>query len=256
MKSTARLPVASRSARLYPARLKPAQTPLSLPQWYRAFALRRVKRLVVQKPGTTEASSEGFESLSGPMWGQLAAHVLTEIRIVTLASSKSKFTSGQAHFGVALLGIGLGLLSLVAWDNSAGLPWEMPRFWYGQRTTCLWIAMFCVAFGLYVVAHGPSDLPAIERQSNWQPTRRGCRFQTVILYTREDCHLCDEAFALLRRYAAYLPGIREVDIDSDPLLKQQWDTWVPVVEIDGKVRFKGRVSEMLLRRLIEGSPPA
>ena len=29
----------------------------------------------------------------------------------------------------------------------------------------------------------------------------------------------------------------------------------PVVEFDGKVRFRGRVSEALLQRLLEGTPP-
>ena len=28
----------------------------------------------------------------------------------------------------------------------------------------------------------------------------------------------------------------------------------PVVELDGKIRFRGRVNEILLRRLIEGAP--
>ena len=174
---------------------------------------------------------------------------------MTSANSPSKFTAGQAHFGAALLGVGLGLLGLIAWDNSAPLPWEMPRFWYGQRTTCLWIAFSCVGFGLFVVTYGPRELPTAERRANWKPNRPGHRFQTLNFYTREGCHLCDEAFDLLQRYAAYLPEIREIDIDTDPVLRQQWDTWVPVVEIDGRGRFKGRVSEVLLRRLIEGSPP-
>ncbi|MCX7423260.1 MAG: glutaredoxin family protein [Planctomycetia bacterium] len=168
--------------------------------------------------------------------------------------STSKFTAGQTHFGAVLLGLGIGVLALIAWENSSGLPWNMPRFWYGQRTSCLGIALFFIAFGLYVMSYGPRELPVSIRGTLWQPTRRGRRFQTVILYTREDCHLCDEAFDLLQNYSAYLPIIREVDIDLEPSLRQQWNTWVPVVEIDGKVRFKGRVSEMLLRRLIEGSP--
>ncbi len=168
----------------------------------------------------------------------------------------SKFTAGQAFFGAVLLGLGIGVLGLIAWENGSGLPWDMPRFWYGQRMTCLFIAILCVAFGLFVMSHGPRELPAIERRTHWQPTRRGRRFQTVILYTREGCSLCDEAFELLQSYSAHLPEIRQVDIDREPSLRQQWDTWVPVVEIDGKVRFKGRISETLLRRLIEGSPPA
>jgi hypothetical protein len=42
----------------------------------------------------------------------------------------------------------------------------------------------------------------------------------------------------------------EVDIDLDPELKARFTDCVPVVEIEGKIRFRGRVNEVLLRRLI------
>ena len=69
----------------------------------------------------------------------------------------------------------------------------------------------------------------------------------VVLYTRQGCHLCDEALAVLGRH-----GLRPrlVDIDADPLLREQYNESVPVVEIDGRERFRGRVNEVLLRRLI------
>jgi glutaredoxin len=69
----------------------------------------------------------------------------------------------------------------------------------------------------------------------------------VILYTRRGCHLCDDALALLRRHGL---SPSEVDIDDDPQLRERYDTCVPVVEIDGQVRFRGRVDELLLRRLL------
>ena len=69
----------------------------------------------------------------------------------------------------------------------------------------------------------------------------------VVLYTRAGCHLCDEARTVLERY-----GLQPVliDIDGDPQLLQQYDTCIPVVEIDGTERFRGRVNEVLLRRLL------
>ena len=69
----------------------------------------------------------------------------------------------------------------------------------------------------------------------------------VILYTRPGCHLCDDARELLARH-----GLRPrlVDIDTDPALRDQFDTCVPVVVIDGKERFRGRVNEVLLKRLL------
>ena len=42
-----------------------------------------------------------------------------------------------------------------------------------------------------------------------------------------------------------------VDIDADPALRERFDTCVPVVEIDGQVRFRGRVEPVLLRRMFD-----
>ena len=69
----------------------------------------------------------------------------------------------------------------------------------------------------------------------------------VVLYTRKGCHLCEEAEALLVSH-----GLRPrlVDIDADPLLRERYNECVPVVEIDGRERFRGRVNEVLLRRLM------
>ena len=71
--------------------------------------------------------------------------------------------------------------------------------------------------------------------------------QDVILYTRKGCHLCDDAAAMLHRH-----GISPqcVDIDADAALRQRYDQCVPVVVIDGKERFRGRVNEVLLSRLL------
>ena len=71
----------------------------------------------------------------------------------------------------------------------------------------------------------------------------------VILYTRQGCHLCDEAQSTLRSHGL-VPQM--VDVDQDDNLKARFDTCVPVVEINGKVRFRGRVDEVLLRRLLRG----
>jgi glutaredoxin len=69
----------------------------------------------------------------------------------------------------------------------------------------------------------------------------------VVLYTRAGCHLCDEALALLNRHGL---APRLVDIDSHPALRERYNECVPVVEIDGKERFRGKVNEVLLARLL------
>lgn len=69
----------------------------------------------------------------------------------------------------------------------------------------------------------------------------------VVLYTRQGCHLCEEADALLRQHGL---KPRLVDIDADPLLREKYNVCVPVVEINGKERFRGRIEPLLLRRLL------
>lgn len=93
------------------------------------------------------------------------------------------------------------------------------------------------------------------RQTSWRPSVAGKRFSRAVLYTREGCHLCEEAAALLKRYREWLPATLEVDIDRNEVLRERFGLHIPVVEFDGKIRFQGRVSEPLLRRLIEGTKP-
>lgn len=71
----------------------------------------------------------------------------------------------------------------------------------------------------------------------------------AVLYSRQDCHLCDDAEELLRRHGF---EVQVVDVDRDPALVERYGQAVPVVLIDGKERFRGRVDAVLLRRLIAG----
>lgn len=69
----------------------------------------------------------------------------------------------------------------------------------------------------------------------------------VVLYTRAGCHLCDDAALVLREHGL---TPRSVDVDADPALRERYNECVPVVKIDGKERFRGRVDPVLLRRLL------
>jgi hypothetical protein len=42
--------------------------------------------------------------------------------------------------------------------------------------------------------------------------------------------------------------LQKIDVDCDPALVKQFGNCVPVVVIDGKVRFRGRVEPALLDR--------
>lgn len=71
----------------------------------------------------------------------------------------------------------------------------------------------------------------------------------VTLYSRKGCHLCDEAYDLLTQF-----GIepRVIDIDEHAHWRAQYHEWVPVIEIDGRVRFRGLVNAQLLARELNG----
>lgn len=72
----------------------------------------------------------------------------------------------------------------------------------------------------------------------------------VVIYTRTGCHLCDLAAEFLEtRRAALGFTLDYVDIDRDPDLVERHGDWVPVVEIDGQVRFRGRIDPVLWHRL-------
>jgi glutaredoxin len=73
----------------------------------------------------------------------------------------------------------------------------------------------------------------------------------VILYTRQGCHLCEDAHAILERVRQRFGfTLRVVDIDPDPELIRLYGEQVPVVTVDGQVRFRGQVNEVLLTRLL------
>ena len=144
---------------------------------------------------------------------------------------------------------GAGLLLIWILDALGYVPFRLPDFWYPVRSFWWLVAVATMVCGFKILQRDP-------RLAGWMPTRAGRRFHSLILYTREGCHLCDEAKEMLEAYARYLPPISEVDIDKDAILIAKFTTCVPVVEVDGKIRFKGRIDEMLLRRLIEGSRPS
>lgn len=141
------------------------------------------------------------------------------------------------------------IVCLAVIDDSMGLPFQMPRGWYVSRAVWYLVALASFVGGCIALRNRPAP------SASWSPERPGVRFGRVVLYTREGCHLCDQAKDTLLQYARWLPALEETDIDADPALVERFATCIPVVEIDGRVRFRGAVNEVLLRRLIEGTPP-
>jgi glutaredoxin len=71
----------------------------------------------------------------------------------------------------------------------------------------------------------------------------------LTLISRVDCHLCDVAKEAIARVAEQAGvGWREVDVDTDQaLLDEYWDR-VPVILLDGKEHGYWRVEEERLLR--------
>ncbi|MFC7026291.1 glutaredoxin family protein [Promicromonospora thailandica] len=73
----------------------------------------------------------------------------------------------------------------------------------------------------------------------------------VVLYTRDACHLCEDARAVVVRVCEDA-GVawREVDIDSAPGLRDRYGEYVPVLEVDGIQQGFWRVDGARLARLL------
>ena len=74
----------------------------------------------------------------------------------------------------------------------------------------------------------------------------------VTVYSRPDCHLCEEAIATLRRLQGEL-GFRltERDIDADEALQRAYFERVPVIALDGEELSDFFVDEAALRERLE-----
>lgn len=150
--------------------------------------------------------------------------------------------------GTAALLAGVALLVLNGLEEVNALR-SFPRFWHHNRELWWLMSLALPAWGTWLLMQARDNDP-----SNWKPSERGIRFRELRLYTREGCHLCDDARELLDAHQRWLPRVLEIDIDADPRLVEEFGRCVPVVTLDGKVRFRGRISRELLRRLIEGTP--
>ncbi|CQR50994.1 MULTISPECIES: glutaredoxin family protein [Haloferax] len=72
----------------------------------------------------------------------------------------------------------------------------------------------------------------------------------IVIYTRTECHLCDEAEATVRDVAeeADVPvDIDLVNVDADDELRETYGERVPYVYVDGRPAFKFRVDADRLR---------
>lgn len=148
----------------------------------------------------------------------------------------------NAFFGNCFLLCGAVLSCLIFADRWTELNIRFPAVWYRSRGLHL-----ATCIGFYVAAW-----LALRNTSDPQPLEKttGPIFDTVNFYTRPDCCLCDDALQVLNEFAPYIPDIQMIDIDVDESRREEFTECIPVVEIDGRVMFRGRVNRELLQRLI------
>jgi thiol-disulfide isomerase/thioredoxin len=79
---------------------------------------------------------------------------------------------------------------------------------------------------------------------------------SVTVYSREHCHLCEEAIEALERAAdetGVAVAIEEVDVDEDPDLHEEYGERVPYVLVNGRPAFKFRVDEAEARERLRAA---
>jgi glutaredoxin len=74
----------------------------------------------------------------------------------------------------------------------------------------------------------------------------------ITLYTREGCHLCEEAkAAILPMVSEFGATLREMDIDDDPVLHDRYTNDVPVILLGSKMVAQHRLDPAQLRRQLQ-----
>jgi len=73
----------------------------------------------------------------------------------------------------------------------------------------------------------------------------------LVLYSKPNCPLCDEAKEVLHQVQKELPfRLIERNIEDDPAWWDAYHLMIPVVELDGEPIFYGKVSAHRLRRML------
>jgi hypothetical protein len=79
----------------------------------------------------------------------------------------------------------------------------------------------------------------------------------LVLYTRDGCHLCDDARAIVQGVledraarGARTAAVRERDITADPDWERQFHATIPVLELGGR-RLELAISPAAIRRFLD-----
>ena len=73
----------------------------------------------------------------------------------------------------------------------------------------------------------------------------------LVLVTRHDCHLCDQALELLRSLG-HEPDL--ADVDADDRLHDLYDWRVPVLLVDDRIVAEGKITRAQLEEAVGKGP--
>lgn len=146
----------------------------------------------------------------------------------------------ESFLGLLCLLAGAVLLAVIAADRWMQFRLRLPELYYRSRNLHLLISLGLFALGTW-----------FHRRAAATRRRRLPLFREVVVYSRPDCCLCDEALLVLQEFSEELPAARVVDISGDEQLEAEHGESIPVIEMDGRIRFRGIVNRALLRRLID-----
>jgi glutaredoxin len=76
--------------------------------------------------------------------------------------------------------------------------------------------------------------------------------RTLTVYSKPDCHLCEDAIAVLESLRTELDfELVELDITTDEALHRAYFERIPVLELDGEELCEYFVDEKLVRERLE-----
>lgn len=158
--------------------------------------------------------------------------------------TKTVSTEGLSRFLGTIFLWSAGVLAVLIFvDKWTELQLPFPRFWYTTRSLHAAVCAGLVVLGWLSHRNAFKDSPGEDATS--------AVFQSVIVFSKPGCSLCDSAMEILSEYSDVLPEVKIVDITGDEELEELYSSFVPVIEIDGRIRFRGIVSAELLERMID-----
>jgi glutaredoxin len=70
----------------------------------------------------------------------------------------------------------------------------------------------------------------------------------ITIYSKPDCHLCDDAKAILKKLNL---DFQEINIENDAEAYEKYKWEIPVIFVDDVKLFKGIVDEVKLRKALK-----